>query len=150
MSLQEIEALCVVPFSGASRAHRERLFYALEEVVQALLRANIRCDVFVDGSFLTEKPEPDDVDIIVATDSGVFDALDEAQHQVLEALNTEPNALVDSLAITTYPRDHRYRGYGLDGESMIESYGIEHAQVYLKGYAVLRLWETDVGNRICR
>jgi hypothetical protein len=150
MTLQQIEALCVAQFSGTSRAHRERLFYALEEVVQRLLRANIRCDVFVDGSFLTEKPEPEDVDIIVATESCVFDALDEAQHQVVEALNTEPNALVDSISITTYPREHPHRGYGLDGESWIEGYGIEHAQVYLKGYAVLRLWETDVGNRICR
>jgi hypothetical protein len=150
MSLQEIEALCVQPFGGTSRARREKLFYALEDVVQVLLASHIRCDVFVDGSFFTEKPEPADVDVIVAMDFSAFDALDEAQHQVIEALNTTQNSLVDSLAVTTFPHDHPYRGYGLDGESMIDGYGLEHSEVYLKGYAVLKVWETDVGNRICR
>lgn len=150
MGLQQIEALCVTGFAGKARVHRERLFHALEGVVQGLLAAHIRCDVFVDGSFFTEKPEPDDVDVIVAIESSEFEALSEAQHQVVEALNLEDNGLVDSLAVTTFPRDHPYRGYGVDGENMIEGYGLEHGEVYLKGYAVLRLWETDVGNRICR
>ncbi|MBB5047118.1 hypothetical protein HNR60_001870 [Rhodopseudomonas rhenobacensis] len=150
MSLQAVKALCVAPFPGPARLCREKLFYALEGVIQDLLRAHIRCDVFADGSFFTEKPEPDDIDIIVSLNVDVFDALDDAQHQVVEALNTSQIPLVDSIAVTTYPREHPYRGFGLDLESLIEGYGLEHAQVYLKGYAVLRLWETDVGNRICR
>ena len=149
MGLGDIEALCVSPFTGPARARREKLFYALEAVVQDLLTAHIRCDVFADGSFFTEKPEPDDIDIIVSIDVSEFDALDEAQLQIIEALNTGEIAFVDSIAVTSYPRDHPYRGFGLDCEGLVEGYGLEHAQVYLKGYAVLKLWETDVGNRIC-
>jgi len=149
MGLAHIEALCVTPYTGPARLRRERLFYALEGVVQDLLNAHIRCDVFADGSFFTEKPEPDDIDIIVSIEIDVFEGLDEPQLLLIETLNTGQIALVDSIAVTTYPREHPYRGFGLDLESLIEGYGLEHAQVYLKGYAVLKLWETDVGNRIC-
>lgn len=149
MTLADIEALCVAPFDGAARSCRERLFYGLEQVIQALLNAKIPCDIFSDGSFFTEKPEPGDVDVIISIESSVFDALNEDQLQVVEAMNNGYVAEVDSIAITSYPHGHPHRGFALDCENLIEGYGLEHAQVWLKGFAVIRLWETDVGNRIC-
>jgi hypothetical protein len=152
MSLVEIEALCVQRFTATARACRERLFYALEDLVQRLLVAKIRCDVFVDGSFLTKKPEPDDVDVIVCTEHGVFETLSEEQMQILESINNEPTFApgVDGFAVTAYPREHDCHGTALDFANPGEAYGIEHSQVWLKGYVVVRLWETDVRNRICR
>ncbi|RYH61662.1 MAG: hypothetical protein EON54_09895 [Alcaligenaceae bacterium] len=150
MTLAEIEGLCVTAFTGAARACREKLFYALEGVVQNLLTAKVPCQIYADGSFFTEKPEPQDVDIIVAVDTSVMDKLTEDQFLAVEALNGEPAVGVDSLAITSYPRDHEHRGYGLDCDTLVEGYGVEHSGAWLKGFAVVRLWETDVGNRICR
>jgi hypothetical protein len=150
-SVAELEPLCVGRFAGPSRDRRQTLFYGLEELVQRLLVATIPCKVFVDGSFLTEKPEPDDVDAIVVTELCVFESLSEDQMQVLEAIN-KPDfvAGVDSLAVTAYPRDHEFFGTAIDMSRAGEAYGLEHGQVWLKGYAVIRLWETDVGYRICR
>ena len=145
LSLQEIETLCVHPFDGAARSCREKL-------LQKLLVARIRCDAFIDGSFLTEKPTPDDVDVFVATEFGVFDSLSEEQHQLLDSINIEPRLvpLVDGWAVTTYPRDHERFGTVCDGGNPGEGFGIEHGQNWLKGYIVVRLWETDVRNRLCR
>jgi hypothetical protein len=77
--------------------------------------------------------------------------LSEEQMQVLEAINkSDFIAGVDSFALTTYPRGHEHFGAALDLGNAGEAYGLEHGQVWLKGYVVIRLWETDVGNRICR
>lgn len=152
VSLDDIEALCVGAFDGVARQHRSRFFYALESFVQALLVAKIRCDVFVDGSYFTAKPDPDDVDVIVTTEHGVYEGLSDAQKSVLDQVNGDPPLVpgVDAWAVVTYPRDHPYHGTALDGGNAGECYGLEHAQVWLKGYAVIRVWETDVRNRICR
>jgi hypothetical protein len=153
LTLPEIEQLCVGGFHDlAVKGCRETLYYALEEFVQALLVGKIRCKVLIDGSFLTEKPYPDDVDAFVAIDHDAYAELAEDQMQLLEKINSSSGlvSLVDSLAMTSYPCGHPNCGTALDGGNGGEAYGIEHSQRWLKGYVVVRVWETDVGNRICR
>ena len=142
--------MCVGQFSGTARCRRQTLFHALEEFVQKLLVARIRCDVFLDGSFVTKKEHPEDVDVIVSTEHAAHRLLDDDQLRVLEAVNGDFVVCVDSCALTTYPRGHDRCGTALDLGNAGESYGLEHGQEWLKGYVVIRLWETDVGNRICR
>lgn len=134
LSLQEIESLCVHPFTGASRARREHLFCALEEVVQQLLSVALPCEIFVDGSFFTQKPDPGDVDCIVTVDDSVMQALAPEQRILIDALNQEVYvAGVDSLVVTKYPRGHKYFGSLLDMGNAGDAYGLEHSQVWLKG-----------------
>lgn len=149
MTLQEIEALCVRRFDGRWEERRERFFLSLEGVIQDLLNAKIRCCLYIDGSFFTEKLDPGDVDVLAIIDKDAFDELTESQRQVFEALNNLTGP-VDCMALTKYPRGHERYGTALDGGSVCDCYGLEHGKQWLKGYAVLRLWETDVGNRICR
>ncbi|MGJ5096504.1 DUF6932 family protein [Bradyrhizobium oligotrophicum] len=151
MTLSGIEALCVHPFTGQARKRREKLFYALDELVQELLRVKLPCTAFVDGSFLTEKPDPSDVDVLINIDEDVMKNLSVDQRILIDALNMEPYiAFIDSLAVTTYHRGHPYFGTALDVGNAGDAYGLEHAGVWLKGIAVLRFGETDVGLRICR
>jgi hypothetical protein len=150
MTLAQLEARFVHPFSGAARSCREKLFYSFEGLIQRLLVAKIRCDLFIDGSFLTQKQEPDDIDVIVSVEHGIFIQLSDQQMQLLEEINVTDLAPVDSAALTTYPRDHERFGTAADLGNAGEIYGLEHGQAWLKGYVVIRLWETDVRNRICR
>ena len=116
-----------------------------------MLGAHIRCDLYIDGSFLTRKPNPDDVDVIVTIDHAIYETLSEEQMQVLELINSDhfaPN--VDATAWVAYPREHEHHGSALDGSQVVEAYGIEHPQEWLKGFAVVKLWESDVGHLICR
>jgi hypothetical protein len=152
MSLAAVEALCVHQFSGAAFECRSQLFYAFEGFLQLLLAAKIRCDVFCDGSYFTKKPEPDDLDVIVSIEHGVHASLSAEQMDLLDEINGNSTLApgVDASALVTYPREHPYFGTALDLGNAGECYGIEHGQVWLKGYAVIRVWETDVRNRICR
>lgn len=87
MTLQDIEALCVMRFTDRARTTRERLFYALEELCQDILRVGLRCTMFVDGSFLTIKPDPGDVDVLLNIDSDVMQNLLPEQRILVDAIN---------------------------------------------------------------
>jgi hypothetical protein len=69
MALAEIEHKFVLSFPEPGR--RRHLFHRLEEFIQAFLVAGIPCEVWLDGSFLTEKEAPGDLDVTVILDADV-------------------------------------------------------------------------------
>lgn len=147
MSLPQVERMCVTALGN--RPSRVKHFINLERFVQDFLVARIPCEVWVDGSFLTEKPDPDDVDIVALLNADVADALTSDQRALVDAAN-EPDYLpgIDSFVDTLYPRGHPL--FMDDDRTWGEQYGLENSDQWLKGYAILRLWETDVGLRIRR
>jgi hypothetical protein len=149
LSLVQIEQLCVSRFEGESRRHREKLFYAFEDFYQRILVASIVCDVVLDGSFITEKPKPSDVDVKVYIDVDAHERLSDEQFAQYIAIS-EPHYIagVDSTAWVTYPRGHECFGCALDPRNRGEDYGLENSETWLKGYVVLMPGETDVGVRI--
>ena len=151
LTLPEVYGLCVTPFDGDALSCREKLYYAMEQLIQSLLTARICCEVIVDGSFLTAKPMPEDVDVKVYIDVNAYDLLDDQQLFVYNSVNEDGYTVgVDKSAWVTYPRGHPDFGSALDLGNSSEDYGLEHSGIWLKGYVVLRLWETDVGIRIRR
>lgn len=151
MTLAQIERLCTHTSDENPSDTRMALFVALEALVQALLVAKIRCDVYVNGSFLTSKPAPEDVDVIVTVDHAIYETLSEEQLALVDGITTGRfGANVDATAWVEYPREHEHHGTALDGSLAFEGFGVEHSEQWLKGFAVMRLWEADVRNRFCR
>jgi hypothetical protein len=144
MTLAEVERLCVSRFER--RDPRERLFYALEEFVQNFLREQIPCEIFVDGSFLTHKPDPDDVDVAVELEPDVANSLTKSQRQLIDSANSESYiAGVESFVETRWPIGHLQYELNRDEMTWGSHFGREHFGGWLKGTAVLRLGETSVG-----
>jgi len=150
MTLGEVWERFVVAYGEP--ASRTAIYWNLEQVVQDLLQANITCDIWLDGSLLTDKPDPGDLDITVVIDSQVIDSLDENQLKLVDKLTmAEYGEGVDSFVLTRWPIGHEYFGTELDEvSSWNEVYGAEHSKKWLKGFVVLRLNETDVGLLIRR
>jgi hypothetical protein len=150
LSVAEIERLCVFPFSTSKS--RQKLFYAFEEMVQQFLRERMCCDFLINGSFLTQKIDPSDVDIAVRVDVDFHDSMTASQHVLVDAANNEGYISgIDSYVYVSYPRDHvLYDTNANERETWAEQWGLEHSEQWLKGMAVLRLGETDVGLRIRR
>jgi hypothetical protein len=71
-SLAELRALCVAPFDGVSITRRAIMDH-LAAIVDKLSTAGIVGEVWVDGSFLTQKIDPDDSDILVRVASSIYD-----------------------------------------------------------------------------
>jgi hypothetical protein len=145
MTLTEVWDRFVAPFDELPS--RAAIYWQLEQVVQDILLAKLPCDVWLDGSLLTVKPEPGDLDITVVIDEEVIDSTDEIQSKLIDKLaNAEYADGVDSFVFTRWRRDNQFFGTELDDlASWNEVYGAEHSKEWLKGFVVLRLNETDVG-----
>jgi hypothetical protein len=63
MSLADLKRLCVTEFPLSKR--REPIMRSLESLLAALTGAAIKGQVWIDGSFLTGKIDPEDVDLVV-------------------------------------------------------------------------------------
>ena len=61
MTLERLRDLTVAPLSASQR--RTTLFSALDALVTNLILLSIPCELWINGSFLTEKLEPDDIEL---------------------------------------------------------------------------------------
>jgi hypothetical protein len=64
-NLSSIESVAVLPFSTDVR--RSVLFNQLDSWIKELRAINLSARIWIDGSFLTEKPSPDDIDCVIWT-----------------------------------------------------------------------------------
>jgi hypothetical protein len=67
---------------------RPAIMTHLENIVARINRSGIVAEIWVDGSFLTEKLEPEDVDILMAIDAATFLSLDVAQRTFFRGFQT--------------------------------------------------------------
>lgn len=134
------------------RRVREPLYYQFEEAVQEFNRAGIPCEFWLDGSFVTRKVDPKDVDVAIKIDVDVSDRLSDAQMALIERANSEDFLHgIDSYVFVSYPRDHHlFSSAAHERETWAEQWGLEHSEQWLKGMLVMRLGETSVGLRIRR
>ncbi|WP_156312054.1 DUF6932 family protein [Methylobacterium platani] len=151
MTLSALERICVLPFAAPEM--RRRLFQQLCIFVKCFDAAGIRCEMLINGSFLTSKPDPKDVDVAIILDPDVTELLTVEQELLVDAVNDDMNIFIDGVdgfVETVFPIGHS--SFRADGNEMLwsEQYGRQHDGAWLKGVAVLRLGETDVGLRIRR
>lgn len=78
-----LEESCIAAFSGPSREHRQHLLDRFKAFLSALRATGLRGSVWVDGSFTTEKEDPEDVDILIVFDSASVSTANFAELQQL-------------------------------------------------------------------
>lgn len=147
MSLPELRRICVDRFSSSTR--RPLLFAELERLTSDLTSLGIICELWIDGSFLTEKDEPDDIDLSFSAWATDLDKVDPAI--VAEIFRLLNGGKIYSPVLDTYicvrflKEDPRH----LADKTLYwtEKWG-KGWDDWLKGYAVLRLGENDVGFRL--
>jgi hypothetical protein len=119
-------------------------------LVNQLETQRIICELWVDGSFLTETIEPNDVDLSVCIHAHDFDALDIAiKEWIIMMLSDQKfSPLLDTYVCINYLRDDPRRII-LDRTAYWGGWWSGDRDGRAKGYAVIKLGETDVGHRIC-
>jgi len=82
----------------------------LEGVVERLVRAQVRGKLIVNGSFLTEKIDPSDVDIVLEFDAVQYDSGANEVREPVDWLSTnlKDSHRCDSYAYPVYPVGHPY------------------------------------------
>ena len=154
MSLDRLHSLAVAGSPG--QALRQELFAKLVGFVSELISLGIPCDLWIDGSFLTEADDPDDIDISVRVMDDVMDTLTTGQNAFLEAVRRDDRHYIAGLDV------HVFAGYWIghpmhgteadDGYCvMLPSWGTQFGKGednWLKGIVVVPVMETDLGLRI--
>ena len=81
----------------------------LEQLIQDVVGYGITAEVWVDGSFVTEKLDPEDADIVFSVAAEIYDNGTPTQRQILDALNDvdlKPSYHTHSFVYYEYPVGH--------------------------------------------
>ncbi len=118
----------------------------LEAVVDRLIKAGIQGEIWVNGSFVTEKLDPSDVDILLEIKGEFFDNTSREQKEVIEWVHSNLKAthLCDSRIWVAYDRSHldywRYEWFRAYWLKLFGFYRDDGPNVYeTKGMALLVL-----------
>lgn len=125
MTLIEVRQLCVDNFPNSET--REPVMNGLEYVVYRLTEAGICGDLWVDGSFLTEKIDPNDVDLLLHIEPDFYDIVTREQKQMIHWFTEETlkdDYFCDSYVMYEYPQGHPLEANNeLDRKYWAKQYG---------------------------
>jgi hypothetical protein len=99
-------------------------------------------DLWIDGSFLTQKIDAKDVDVVLRIDAAVYDGGPQALRDAVDSLNSNLKAShhCDSYVYPVWPKEHARFWFG---EYMyaywLKLYGFNRPGSTMKGIAVVRL-----------
>ncbi len=105
MTLLQVKAMCVDAFPQSKT--RKDIWNGLQFVLGRPNERGVEAEVWVDGSFLTEKPNPEDVDFVLCVRASVYDEGTEAVREALEWIKDDLKSLhkCDSHLFFVYERD---------------------------------------------
>jgi len=101
-----LRAMCVDPFTLSTT--RPLIMSGLEIVHTELVSATVQGELWVDGSFLTESINPQDVDLVLKADSNFYDNGTLAQRSKIDWFNSNLRAthFCHSFLFLEYPNGH--------------------------------------------
>jgi hypothetical protein len=105
--------MCVTAFPLSST--RGNIMRGLRIVIRRLIAARIVGELWINGSFLTEKIDPQDSDAVLAADSRIVDTGGTLlQVKTLDWLksNLKAKHLCDSYIFFNFPKGHPYEAVG--------------------------------------
>jgi hypothetical protein len=146
MTLDHLRALCVDAFPASQR--RPMLFDELRHLAFDLMAINFIGELWIDGSYATEKPEPDDIDLSVTMfESDLISMPSDSYYFLVEDLGENKySPLLDTYLTLRYLKgDPRQDADTTDYWSEKWSVGWDD---WLKGFVVIKLGESDVGLKL--
>jgi len=88
-SIEELRELCVAAFPLSTT--RAAIWDGFRKIVDMLEAQQIPCELLIDGSYLTEEIEPDDIDFAVVVPPWAYDSCDSAKRQLLDWIGDDKN-----------------------------------------------------------
>ena len=156
MTMTELRELTVARYANVGR--RIDLFTKLERLVSELVAQKVPCDLWIDGSFLTDEDDPWDIDIALRVMDDVMQTLTSEQNAFLTRMAADDWAYIeglDTFVFTGYWLGHPYYRTEVDDGfcTKLPSWGWQFGlgrDDWLKGIVVVPILENDLGLRIRR
>src|SRR5262245_31601165 len=110
MPLAELRRLCVDGFALSTA--RANLMVGIEAICGSLSTALIPAEVWINGSFLTQKIDPADADLAVRLSQAALPNPGPEQSALIGRIITQQFAGCDSYVFVEYPAGHPQHGAG--------------------------------------
>jgi len=138
LSMADLRQLCVDAFPK-SRS-RAKLSAGFEKVLERVRASGLRCEVWVNGSYLTRKIDPDDVDFIVRFEAEVVENANEEQEAAIGFLTSDLSEHgCHSFVHIEYPKDHPHHWLGVWMQAYwLKQWGFARDDS-MKGIAVIKI-----------
>jgi hypothetical protein len=128
---------------------RDKIMLGLEAVIAALRKESVVGEVWVDGSFVTDKINPKDSDILLHVEGDFYDNATPEQKRVIDWVGNDDLKTphyCDSYIYLDYPAGHPWYWYGVYFLAYwMKQYGFSRddpatgAPKYIKGLALIKL-----------
>jgi hypothetical protein len=137
LTLEDLRDLCVTCFPNSKTRHD--IMAGLEDVIQRLTSAGVAAEIWVNGSFLTQKHDPGDSDLVLRLPIEAYERGSEEQKATLDWVrsNLKQTHLCDSYLFYVFPSgDNRAILNDYNHAYWIRQFGFSRG-LELKGIAVL-------------
>jgi len=140
VTIDELRAKCAAPFSKASRRHH--LMANLEKAVQRITKAAFPADLWIDGSLLTSKIDPLDIDLALIVASHVYTGASASISETLDWIESDETYLQESLdgyVLTMFPETSALKVFWHDNRNRFQKlFGTKYDNLTPKGVAVIK------------
>lgn len=140
MGMAELKHLCVDSFQGSRT--RTRIWGGLSFVIDKLLQYQVEADVWLNGSFLTKKQDPEDVDLVLCIKIEVYDQAPSEAKDAIDWINDNLKKVhfCDSYRFFMYPPSHKLHTVGEQLHAYwLDQFGTNYAGDEPKGIALIEL-----------
>ena len=141
MAVPDLRALCVGGFPLSQS--REPIMIGVEKLFGMLVGGGIEGELWVDGSFLTEKVNPADVDVVLFADHALYDHGTANQQGMIDDMDMrrlDPEMRCDNYVSLDYPIGHACYPLGVSLRNYWkQQFGTDAAGDVEKGIAVVRI-----------
>jgi hypothetical protein len=128
ITISELEDKFLNPFGD--NTHRRKLIERFKVYLNEFMAIGINAEVWVDGSFTTTKPDPDDIDIVFLFRKTDIDYLSGKKALLFESLFMDRDTIKTRYGIDVYFID---KDNASEIEQWIETYGFDTRKLNSKG-----------------
>lgn len=148
MSLPVFQALFLDPFDPPTT--RSAICAALELMISDLMLWGVRCELWIDGDFLTDINDPEIANVAVIIEDSAFSILSiDLKNDILTNMDQRNyHDRIEIFTVVSKPMGHPdYGAVQPYLNDWMEFWSITQSR-WLKGVAIIRIGETDVGLRL--
>ena len=141
LTMAALRQLCLANFQASMT--RPAIMQGLEDAIETLVEARIGGELWIDGSFLTEKIDPEDVDVTLRIDADFMNELTPEQALAINWFTTPGEArkthYCHGFVWVDYPNDHPSFAFGQNLRTYwLRQFGLSRSNEK-KGIAVVQL-----------
>lgn len=134
IALWQLDTVFLEPFG--ENEQRKYLINRLSAYISEVLSLGLNAELWIDGSFSTHKPEPQDVDVVFLLDEDEIQDLNERKQKLFEELFIRRELIKARYSVDVYFID---RNDEIEKQKWITTYGFDSRKINSKGIYKIQL-----------